>query len=1024
MSLLDHHIFSKFSAVQKKFLVSLFFFLDAAFGLSSGVSIFSVILEGEVVWLLQSLELILSSIFLIYFLVGIFPSDYSKYVIFLSPLLFIASLAFCFELLFEGQGKSTTINYNLASIVFTTLYWSAAYLTIATGLTLTYKVQKFGNFAQAEMMLFGAFIAISLSWSDYFHPGVDKPSDGVVEWSLLLWAIILAFFLTGFLGVLIDRLVYKRFRRKNALPQVMMIASLGVSMILRSLLYLRFDAKMRLFVPDRDWRLVDSAFKFDTSVLSFNFGKADVSFFDYVTELSGEPSLYALNYTKTALIIGALTLVFSLLLLLNKTRLGSQMRAVADNPDLAASSGINVNQIHSTSAFLSAGISGVGGVLFAMVTRVNPEVGFSILLPSFAVIVLGTLGSIRGALIASLLVGFIRVTAENTLIGIGSPLARPSFSAFAEITPYLFLIGVLLLLPQGIGHYIEKWTIERDRKKGELLKEKAEWDLMRYIFTFCGLLFWSLTLINVSPHFSLNFAVVVLMIFAGFVVLALAFKWPNKHQIHGSESVTLSSSEFKDTLFIYQKWIKEVISANLAHATDFFGSRYNKARKYIGDFLSSLISVQNKISELYSKYKDKWYAYAPYGRESNNGSWFFFFIFLMILFYISWSLPSFSHDTKISQLSRIVILLSVFGLMSFALNLHTGFTGLTNFGVIFFVGLGGVTVALLTIPEDKPGGHGWSPLWALIFAIFLTSLFGYLLAYPTARLRMDYFAIVTISLGEILRVSLLSEPLLAAGTPTSAVGISNYELPLKDWWASGPNETVGLWLNLTKPAVYHTLLAIIGISLFLFVWFLLEVILSSPFGRVLRAIREDEEVAQHHGYDVLKFKAMSLALGAGIAALAGALWIWLNGNIFPEFVTPVRSTFLVWAAFILGGRGNNRGMLIGAFVIVIVDFLFNTLVSANSDSTSSLHDFSNSVEAAYIWIITDVMGIFMSERSITEVFGSSIQLTSSGFAYIKLCLVGLTIVISLLLSEKGLLPEIPNRPEDPSLVSPEKGGDN
>ena len=110
MSLLDHHIFSKFSAVQKKFLLSLFFFLDAAFGLSSGFSIFSVILEGEVVWLLQSLELILSSIFLIYFLVGIFPSDYSKYVIFLSPLLFIASLALCFELLFEGQGKSTTIN--------------------------------------------------------------------------------------------------------------------------------------------------------------------------------------------------------------------------------------------------------------------------------------------------------------------------------------------------------------------------------------------------------------------------------------------------------------------------------------------------------------------------------------------------------------------------------------------------------------------------------------------------------------------------------------------------------------------------------------------------------------------------------------------------------------------------------------------------------------------------------------------------------------------------------------------------
>ena len=70
------------------------------------------------------------------------------------------------------------------------------------------------------------------------------------------------------------------------------------------------------------------------------------------------------------------------------------MRAVADNPDLAASSGINVERVHAITAFLAAGMSGFGGVLFGMYVRVNPEVGLSILLPAFSVIVLGTLGSV------------------------------------------------------------------------------------------------------------------------------------------------------------------------------------------------------------------------------------------------------------------------------------------------------------------------------------------------------------------------------------------------------------------------------------------------------------------------------------------------------------------------------------------------------------------------------------------------------------------------------------------------------
>jgi hypothetical protein len=154
-----------------------------------------------------------------------------------------------------------------------------------------------------------------------------------------------------------------------------------------------------------------------------------------------------------------------LLLLLTKTRLGRKMRAVADNPELAASSGINVEQIQLTSAFLSAGISGLGGAIFAITLRYNPETAFTLLLPSFAVIVLGTIGSIPGAIVASLIVGFVRALSSPVLIGIGSPLGRSNYTAMDGVMPYIFLVAVLMIMPEGIGDAYEKWKVDRLRSK-------------------------------------------------------------------------------------------------------------------------------------------------------------------------------------------------------------------------------------------------------------------------------------------------------------------------------------------------------------------------------------------------------------------------------------------------------------------------------------------------------------------------------------------------------------------------------
>ena len=181
-------------------------------------------------------------------------------------------------------------------------------------------------------------------WSDTFFSISDAPEDGTIDWTVLIWASICAFVVTGFTGLLIDRLVFRRLRRKMATPQVMMIASLGVSMVLRAILFMRFSASTFRFVPDRDWRLSTSTVDIPTGLLKLNLGDRVAK---PLMDFSANVDPYGFAYSKIALILGIFGAVLLLILLLQKTRLGRQMRAVADNPDLAASSGIHLEHVLS-----------------------------------------------------------------------------------------------------------------------------------------------------------------------------------------------------------------------------------------------------------------------------------------------------------------------------------------------------------------------------------------------------------------------------------------------------------------------------------------------------------------------------------------------------------------------------------------------------------------------------------------------------------------------------------------------------
>jgi len=265
---------------QRTILATLLLFDAAILGLLNGQGILNQIdkivaggLPNDLVWLLQLVEAISAGFAFIKILFDdVKPSIARNAAILLSPLFLLVIVFFSLDLLFQGLNNDATVTLDLVSIGTNTLTWSSTYLAIAIGLTLTYKVQRYGNFAQSEFFMIGMFLAVVIAWSEYYYPIYEAPKDGVIGWYLLLWTLLVAFFCTGIIGVMIDRLVYRGFRLRDATPQVMMIASLGVALVIRAIVYLRFTAARNMFEPDSDWRMPTLRWEIPTTKLKLNLG--------------------------------------------------------------------------------------------------------------------------------------------------------------------------------------------------------------------------------------------------------------------------------------------------------------------------------------------------------------------------------------------------------------------------------------------------------------------------------------------------------------------------------------------------------------------------------------------------------------------------------------------------------------------------------------------------------------------------------------------------------------------------------
>jgi neutral amino acid transport system permease protein len=289
----------------------------------------------------------------------------------------------------------------------------------------------------------------------------------------------------------------------------------------------------------------------------------------------------------------------------------------------------------------------------------------------------------------------------------------------------------------------------------------------------------------------------------------------------------------------------------------------------------------------------------------------------------------------------LTISAATYALFSLGLNLQWGVTGLINFGHVAFMTIGAYSTVLLSM-QGVP-----IPL-AVLAGAGLAALLGLLIGLSTLRLREDYLGIVTIGVSELVRLVAKNEAWLTKGT----FGVQGYpvpfnfapEYPIRLLMIAWLTVVCGLalwrlwlWVRVDLARSIGGAIAIIFVltvyicgaqSLYTYdprgglmlltlttlavVYMGLEQLVNSPWGRILKAIREDEEVPKALGKNVFWYKLQAFMLGGAIAGISGAFYAW-QFSVFPDNFEPL-ITFNAWIIVMLGGSGSNLGTIIGAVI--------------------------------------------------------------------------------------------------------------
>jgi branched-chain amino acid transport system permease protein len=239
----------------------------------------------------------------------------------------------------------------------------------------------------------------------------------------------------------------------------------------------------------------------------------------------------------------------------------------------------------------------------------------------------------------------------------------------------------------------------------------------------------------------------------------------------------------------------------------------------------------------------------------------------------------------------------IFAVSCLGLNVQWGFTGLFNVGIAGFFAVGAYTSAILTASPSPShlGGFDLPVAVGLAGSMLTAAVVAYAIGRICLRLQSDYLAIATIGIAEILRLVLKNEQWLTNGS----LGVSNIPRPFE---------------SLSQPWAELAFLAVI-LGIVLVIYLAIERGLQAPWGRVMRAIRENPEAAEAAGKDVHAFRLRAFVFGSAFMGLGGALTAHSFKFISPEATEPLIVTFLVWVMLIVGGSGNNRGAVLGPMLI-------------------------------------------------------------------------------------------------------------
>ncbi|MEW5919934.1 MAG: branched-chain amino acid ABC transporter permease [Bacillota bacterium] len=238
-----------------------------------------------------------------------------------------------------------------------------------------------------------------------------------------------------------------------------------------------------------------------------------------------------------------------------------------------------------------------------------------------------------------------------------------------------------------------------------------------------------------------------------------------------------------------------------------------------------------------------------------------------------------------------LVFVGIFMILTLSLNLEYGFTGLGNFGKVAFFMVGAYIYAI-TIQFGLPF------YISLVLGAVVAAILGALVSLPALRLREDYLAITTIAFGEIVRIIFKAEQAIAGGV----------------WGIAVPSIFQDLNLSIRMSVIVNLLLIYCMVAV---IFIILQMLTNSPYGRVLRSIREDDEAVAALGKNVIYYKVQVFMIGSAIAGIAGGLYAQYLRFIEPNMFLPL-VTFFVWIMLILGGTGNNKGALVGALLIEFI----------------------------------------------------------------------------------------------------------